>query len=367
MGIVGQPFMGYLCDLKETNKYIFIISFLILFLLIVPFPFYNSFLLVTVVMGMIGFIWSPQQSILDSWIMESSPELANNYGFMRAWGSIGFALTVIVTGRLIEEFSWNIIFLGFGLFSLFTLGAALLSEDKKKRDSDFTINQITSLTGGENSRNPLRLLKNLDFLFLLVISFLMFIPNQLIFTFLPTIIEHLGGSPSYQGYVQFFTALSEAPILFLAALFLKRYKPKPLLLVSAIFYLIRMVLVARATGPTYLLYFGLLQSLSFAIFLPTARFYVNLIIPDGLKTTAQTLLTTICFGLGGIIASLFGGFLIDVYGLKVVFNICILFSFSVVVLLVISIFFRGSNFSYRFSRLYSKVGLRASRYRESDR
>ncbi|SDJ28323.1 hypothetical protein SAMN04515654_14017 [Halanaerobium congolense] len=52
---------------------------------------------------------------MDSWILETSVHTAHNYGFMRAWGSIGFAIIVTVFGQVIDKFGWRVHFLSYGV------------------------------------------------------------------------------------------------------------------------------------------------------------------------------------------------------------------------------------------------------------
>ena len=120
MSIIGPPILGYICDKFKTRKNVFITGMIVLGLIIVPFPLYNWYLIL-IMTALIGFIWSPQQSILDSWILETSPNIAINYGFMRAWGSIGYAVFVTIYGLVIENFGWTIHFLNYGIFVLIFL------------------------------------------------------------------------------------------------------------------------------------------------------------------------------------------------------------------------------------------------------
>lgn len=136
----------------------------------------------------------------------------------------------------------------------------------------------------------------------------------------------------------FFNALSEAPIFFAAKYFLEKYKTNSLLLFSAFFYLIRFIVAAAATSPVYFLFFGMLQSLSFGVFLVTVRYYVKLVAPAALKTTAQSIAMMSAFGAAGIIGSLLGGYLIDNYGMTVMFNVTIIFGSAAVLILVFVVF-----------------------------
>lgn len=344
MGLIGPPIVGYLCDRLENRKIIFIISMFLMAVFVSPFTFMGDMLL-AVSIAVVGFLWEPQQSILDSWILETSEHTAHNYGFMRAWGSIGFALTVTVFGQIIERFGWRVHFLSYGVIALIVIIVALNIEDnsyselkaKRKKaasESESIENaEAEKEKAADSNKNLLRLFKNPDYLFILFITIIIFIPNQMIFVYLAPIIKSVGGNSTDLGYTLFFNALSEAPIFFASKHFLEKYKTNSLLLFSAVFYLIRFVIAASATSPVYLLFFGMLQSLSYGVFLVTVRYYVKLVAPAALKTTAQSVVLMAAFGAGGIAGSLLGGFLIDNYGMDFMFTVGIsLASIAVLIL-----------------------------------
>jgi MFS family permease len=299
---------------------------------------------------MIGILWEPQQSVLDSWIIETSDELAVNYGFMRAWGSIGFAITVTIFGQVIDYFGWKIHFMGYGIIAFVTVFISYYIKDNSYESNK--VNQAaqelssqdfnregkeTAETSKIGDKNILRLFKNKGYIFILFVTILIFIPAMMIFVYLAPAIKVVGGDSRDLGYTLFFNALSEAPIFFTAKYFLEKYKTKPLLLFSAVFYLIRIIIAASAPSPFYFIFFGMLQSLSYGVFLVTVRYYVKLVAPEELKTTAQSIALMAGFGAGGIIGSLLGGYLIDNFGISAMYTVCISLSFLAVLTLVISI------------------------------
>ncbi len=383
MGLIGPPLIGYISDRIESRKIVFMISMTLLGITVAPFPYYSDFW-VAVSIAMIGILWEPQQSVLDSWIIETSEETALNYGFMRAWGSIGFAITVTVFGQIIDYFGWKVHFFGYGVIALTAVLIAFNIEDNSyqkssrkkvaeedeaeekekekannkalyiddiieeekssstnKSDKDFKkqVEKEIPLEGKNSSgnKNILRLFKNKGYLFILFITVLIFIPAMMVFVYLAPAIKAVGGDSRDLGYTLFFNALSEAPIFFTAKYFLQRFKTKPLLLFAALFYLIRIVIVALAPSPSYFILFGLLQSLSYGVFLVTVRYYVKLVAPDGLKTTAQSIALMAGFGAGGIIGSLLGGYLIDNFGMNIMLLVCSALSLTAVLTIFISI------------------------------
>jgi len=356
MGLIAPPIVGYICDRLENRKIVFMISMFLMGLLITPMTIYGDFML-AVSIGIVGFLWEPQQSVLDSWILETSPHTAHNYGFMRAWGSIGFAIVVTLFGQVIERYGWNVHFLSYGVIIFIVVIISLNIEDKSYQElqeqadleqlkdaemktEDLKLRAVEEVKAEAEAKNKniMQLFKNKDYIFILLITLLIFIPNQMIFVYLAPIIKAVGGDSTDLGYMFFFNALSEAPIFFVAKYFLEKYKTNSLLLFSAFFYLLRFIIVALASSPTYFLFFGMLQSLSFGVFLVTVRYYVKLIAPPALKTTAQSIAMMSAFGAAGIIGSLLGGYLIDNFGMALMFKVVISLASAAVLILAYVVF-----------------------------
>jgi len=349
MGIFGPPLIGYIADRIESRRLVFIISMSLLGLMVSPFPYYGD-LMTAFSVAMIGILWEPQQSVLDSWIIETSDSTALNYGFMRAWGSIGFAVTVSIFGLVIDYFGWKVHFMGYGLTAFAAVITAFLIKDnsyqsKNPRDKAEQINgtseKLEELDEAEldeaDDKNIMLLFKNKEYIFILIITVLIFIPAMMIFVYLAPAVKAVGGDSKDMGYILFFNALSEAPIFFTAKYFLKKFKTKALLLFAAFFYMVRIIIVALAPTPIYFIFFGLLQSLSYGVFLVTVRYYVKIVAPEGLKTTAQSTALTAGFGAGGIIGSLLGGYLIDNFGLNVMYTVCTALSLTAVLTLAAAV------------------------------
>ncbi len=351
MGLMGEPILGYLSDVYNTNKGLFILGMITIALVVLPFPFYNWWFILLAT-ATIGFFWAPQQSILDSWILKSSDKLASNYGFMRAWGSLGFAIMVVIFGKTIDVFGWGILFISFAVLLIITAIIAVNISDaphfgkEKSNNSDDNFNNRqdnyndASVAQQKVNRNPLILFKNIEYTMIVISSILVLIPANIIFIYLPNFIKGVGGTTTLLGVVLFLNAVSEAPIFFIGKKLLVKFKPIPLLLLATIFYLIRVVVVYEAVSQINFLVFGALQSLSFGILLITVRFHINNLAPEHLKTTAQSIYTMSIFGIGGIFASLFGGAIMDFYGMEVLYRTSVILSLTGIILMTLLYFYQ---------------------------
>ncbi len=373
MGLIGEPILGYLSDIYNTNKMLFILGMIVIALVVLPFPYYNWWLILLAT-AIIGFFWAPQQSILDSWILKSSEKLAHNYGFMRAWGSLGFAIVVVIFGKALDIFGWGILFVAHAILLIITAIIAFYihdaphynekpsnknniidQEDKTEEKYNQDINNLdnnkeinyqeeycnnASINTERVNRNPLILFKNIEYTMIVISSILVYIPSSIIFIYLPNFIKGIGGSTTLLGIVLFLNAVSEAPIFFIGKKMLVKFKPIPLLVFATIFYLIRVIVVYEAVSQINFLIFGALQSLSFGILLITARFHINILAPEHLKTTAQSVFTMSMFGIGGICASLFGGAIMDFYGMAVLYRISVILSLTGIILMTALLFYK---------------------------
>lgn|GEM_PF-517550 len=360
-GVLGQLFWGYICDWKRTTKWVFIICTLAMILVVLPFPLFDTLPLVIMGFGLFGFVWNTLPPVLDSWVLQSSEKMSKNYGITRAAGSVGFAIVASFFGTMIETFGWNVMFTGFAVLAGTTVLLALFTEDSYARvefidgsgvedgygfdseeEAEIAREELKGEGEGEERPHPLTLFQNFDYVFLIIVSFILFLPFHVVMRFMPVIIKSVGGTPADQGLTMFVTAISEVPLLLASKYLLERYRPKPLLIVATTFYTLRIALLILAGTPQFVIAVGALQSLSFGVFLPTTRHYINDLAPKGLKTTAQTIAGGIYFGVGGILAGVLGGMILDRFGVRptLIAGVCLS---SLAVLLLVLKLLREAN------------------------
>nr|WP_236693009.1 MFS transporter [Aneurinibacillus tyrosinisolvens] len=83
---------------------------------------------------------------------------------------------------------------------------------------------------------------------------------------------------------------------------------------AAVLYCLRYFACSLAPDPRWIVYLQLLQGCTFVVFYTAAIQYLYAIVPEEWKSTGQTMLAVLFFGVLGIIGSFLGGWIFDAYG-----------------------------------------------------
>ena len=131
-------------------------------------------------------------------------------------------------------------------------------------------------------------------------------------------------------------AFSEIPLFLAGHKLLKRFKPIHLTLGASLFFLLRQVAYLTAKTPEQVILAQLFHGPSFALFLNGAVYYIDSLAPDKLKSTAQTLATSLYNGVSGILANYGGGWVIDNLGIRK------LYSIGIYAIIIVTLLFMAS-------------------------
>ena len=153
----------------------------------------------------------------------------------RSLGSISYATTVLILGRLIQQFDYSFtrwLAALFSIFVLYGLWSFRAPRDMEVSDSAVRLEKAHALSTGE-------FLKNHGFFVILMCGVALFSGGQsIVGTFLHLVIEEVGGTSATQGLAMFLASGSEMPAMFLF-LFLRRKKMSgsTLFRIASIFYI----------------------------------------------------------------------------------------------------------------------------------
>ncbi|MCG8478277.1 MAG: MFS transporter [Spirochaetales bacterium] len=324
---VGQPLLGSITDrLKAPGRLVATVLF-IGSAAIVTFPLaaqrFELLLLLSFVFSL-STISLP--AVLDAWIMARRAHNRKvNYGVARAAGSFGFAAGGVLLGLLAHRFGLGVVF---PASLLLAVGAAAVSLRISRATADGVRSSESSThrdTASHSSAGDGKavgasghlaaairaVVSNKAYLTLITSSFLAITGLRAALTFLPFLIESLGGSVAAVGTAYSIAALSEVPFFVFAAYLHRRVRGHRLISAILAVMALRIFLYTLLGSYHAVLLLQLSHGATFGLFLATSVDYVHQIAPKEHHGFFQALGPSIYFGLGSITGSWLGGVLIE--------------------------------------------------------
>ncbi|MGI6108136.1 MAG: MFS transporter [Lachnospiraceae bacterium] len=115
------------------------------------------------------------------------------------------------------------------------------------------------------------------------------------------------------GIALFFQSLLELPAMLLYQKFRDRVKTGSVLIFSGVMFSVRHICTAAASSLIPFFFIQLLQAGAFALFIPASVYFADEFFDSADAAKGQSLVT-MCITIAGIIATFFGGFLLDGFG-----------------------------------------------------
>jgi MFS transporter, PPP family, 3-phenylpropionic acid transporter len=306
VSIFANPFWGMWTDRYQNIRRIVLVM-LTGTLLLSQLAFQaNTYEMVYISITLFFFFQTPLFAQSNTLILSYIDGTNRTFGSFRLWGSLGWALTAIAAGPILEAM---------GISVLSYLFAALLAA------AMLALVALPKL-GHSIGTAPLpfrgfsKLFSNPYFLCFIFFGILVSIPNTMNNTFMSLYITDLGGSRSMVGLAVFLSSILEIGVLVLCDRFLRRrisILVSCLALVSALFVL-RWWLMAGATAPLQVALIQILHSITFGGFFYVGTQLTMLLIPRPYRSAGQALYTLTWSGISGIIGGLLGGFLFQYLG-----------------------------------------------------
>lgn len=320
MSIVAQPLVGFLSDKYKTIKRILLLLYLFVFAASFGIFFSGSFWIVFLAFLLFHFALSPATPLLDSMSIKTlGPEKRHEYGKIRLWGSIGFALTATTSGPLLLWVGIDKIYVLFWIITMLTM--FLISFLKEQNQSQKPV----SLKGVRDVAS------NKQFVLFLVLCLIIMIPHRTNDTMVVLYLENLGATSIMVGMAWAFAALSEVPVFYFITKKLLEYNYLIFFGVITFLYTIRWSLYAFIPSPYVITFLQLSQGITFGLFWIVALQTAVKFAPEHLRSTGQSLLTSVCFGIGGAIGGTLGGWIFGQFGASVLYMILASLSFTALI------------------------------------
>jgi len=305
--IILQPLWGFLSDRYRQPK-------LLIYLLI---PVYtvgavliykgSSVLSITAAYILFMGFFSGLTPVTDSMVVESGIE----FGRIRLWGAVGFAIGAQITGILSQNFGLGAIFLSViasNLAVLIVTRAIHINPSSIEGDSRVSKNDFK------------KLLSSRKYLLFLMASFLVGGTMAGHNSYFGLLYRELGGSISGIGLAFLLFAGSEAPVMALVQKISAKMSLTLGLLISSLFFALRWYWYSTMPDPRTILVLFLLQGLSIGSFLVLVTLYINEITVPKLRTTALAIYFSFSAGIGGMFTQYFSGFIMQRWDISKVYT-----------------------------------------------
>ena len=310
--ILATPFWGMIADkIRSIRKiFLFCICFAVCFWALIPASsriYIGPLMLLHFLIPVSSFFRNPAHSLMDAFVVQRTDLGHVSYGHVRLWGSIGWTVMCIILSMVLPRAGVEVSFYIYGI----TFIPLILIMGRMKDISTGAPREHRSF----KSMDIGRLFKNYYFVSYLFCALFIQMPTSVSLTFLPYLVDAVGGNTAMYGLVAGYKALLEVPSLLLMRT-LKRKFPLPAAISAAgILYIIEALLYTKANSLFQIIMIQTFHGLGGGLMIGAASVYVYTMAPEGLNSTAHTIHGGVN-SIAAIIGSLAGGLLIMALGIR---------------------------------------------------
>lgn len=306
VAIVGQFYVGYLCDKYNTIKKFY--NILTVFYVIsnaLMFAYTeNNFFIHLLLVALTGGLFRVVAGLLETWTIETNEYMKNHFGTIRAFGAIGWAIGSPLTSAIINRFGYSAIGFAFAIIILIShvISYTLPDAHKIEKNTNLRIVDIKVL------------LQNKNYVKLVVmLIFVNIVFTADMFTVIDKII-HIGGTNDEIAFKWSFQAVTELPLFFMGFYLLKKFNANRLLIFSIVMFLIRFLLYTVAITPMQIILISGMQSVTFPLLMIAQKVLIADESPANLQSTGQMFALSLYVGLSALITPVLSGFLVEMFG-----------------------------------------------------
>lgn len=304
-----QPVWGALSDYTGRRKIVLQISIVMSAVVVIFITVFTKSLAVVSFYLMYQFFMCAQGPLMDSMAIEYVNQNSNkSFGFIRVWGSVGYAVGAFLAGRVANSF---------GLGSVFYVSAAA-----------FTFGWVILMTMQDRpvqvkrshfKKDLKKLLKQKNYIFVLIYSFLLvgsfFGADQ----YLGLYIRSRGIDMSMIGILMFISVCVEIPFVFNSKKLLNHFGAFKLLIVMNLIAVLRMVILGTSDVVSLFLMAGVLRGIVAGIFIPLFVEVICDITPSSVVTSAVAIYSAVSSGIATFVFTFAGGIIADQINYEVLF------------------------------------------------
>jgi MFS transporter, PPP family, 3-phenylpropionic acid transporter len=277
-------------------------SCIIIFLLQLP----KSFLAIAILMLLNSIFNSSSSSVAESLVARMAQRHQLNYGNMRLWGSLGYAVSALTFGVIWQVLGFKYLFVVASLlFIPLVWIAGSLEEGVSAKPNE--------------TQSVFILFQDRGLLLLTLGTFLAAISNSMAMTFSGIYAKGMGGGNFLVGMMIGVSAFAELPGMFYNVHIARRLRPSNTIILAFILMAMGFLGYIFTPTPSLIPFFAIFKGLGYGLWISVTIRTVTQRTPEHWGATAQSLVTVSIFGLAPLVANPLGGWLNDAFGTRSVF------------------------------------------------
>ena len=341
VGVFSSPTLGTISDKIRSIKKVIILALSVAAFLFALIPlssrlYIGNLSLVIILIPLAMFFKMPSMALVDNWTLRNSAAEGLNYGAMRSFGAISYAIASLLLGYFLPITGVELTFYLYGVFVVPTI--LMLLSARGTADNEAASKKRLKFKEMKIGQ----LFKNYYLVTYIAFTVVQRIPFQCGFIFLPFLIVAVGGNPAQLGIVLGIRALAEIPMMLLLKPLSRKLPLYVIIMMASVLYATEFILYSMAGSFTAIVLISMLHGLANGLLLPANTGYIISLAPEHLKATTQTVLSSMASA-AGIIGALLGGALIEIIGITDFFFIIGIVT-AIALLLFISSFIIGEKF-----------------------
>ncbi len=279
----------------------------------------RSFWGLAAVMSLFTFFWNAVLPQMEATLINHLG--TDRYGQVRLWGSIGFIAAVLLMGPVVDHFGIQV--LPFVLLILYT-GLWF---------SSLLVPEAPIPTHDAPPQSFLEVLRHPGVGVFLFVCFLMQASHGPYYTFYSMYLENHGNSHSLISALWALGVLCEVGVFLVVGRWLSRYGTIRVLMITLLLASVRWILIGAYVDSVPILVFAqVLHAATFGAYHATGIRMVHQYFTGSNQVRGQALYSSLGFGAGGMVGSLYAGYLWDWVGAAGTFYLAALLSASAAML-----------------------------------
>ncbi|MBN2348725.1 MAG: MFS transporter [Bacteroidales bacterium] len=302
------PLWGMLAD-KFGRKNILLLALFIVIILFYGFVLQNSFIAFVVFTFVFTLFYNPLNSLVDSIALDYVEQYKrSSFGELRLWASVGWAMSALLTGYIINAEKSVLIFPIASSILLVNWILIKFIYRPLRFKKNLQSMQISHLKGV--------LLHNRQLFIVLLILLFYGISSAPIHLFINMYYADIGASFFHVGYAYVFQAMSELPFFFYGKRIVNAIGDQRVILLTMFVTALRMLIYSLVSNPWIAIITGTTHGICLALFFVALVEYVHKFIPPEMRATGQSFIYAFYFGGGMALGNAWIGFLAENIGMK---------------------------------------------------